>query len=84
MKRKKGNRNIKTHYPKCPITKKSMFVTEAEADRVKMRVWSHDPQANIRDLHSYLCPDCNHYHVGHKSYYQMAQNKIANSQSVNI
>lgn len=55
---------------KCPVTHKTMFKQESQADKAKMRIWSHDPHANIMDLHSYLCPDCGHYHVGHVSYYE--------------
>lgn len=35
-----------------------------------MRIWSHDTSANIYDLHTYVCPDCKSWHVGHKSYYE--------------
>ena len=47
-----------------------MFQTDAQADRAKMRIWSHDPSADILDLHSYLCEFCGSWHVGHKSYYE--------------
>lgn len=55
---------------KCPVTHKTMFKGEAQANKAKFRIWSHDPQANIMDLHSYLCPDCGTWHIGHVSYYQ--------------
>ena len=55
---------------KCPVTRKTMFKKEEWANRAKMRIWSHDPSANIMDLHTYLCPDCGQYHIGHKSYYE--------------
>jgi hypothetical protein len=58
---------------KCPKTGKTMFATEDMASRSMMRMWSHDPQANIHDLHTYVCPDCLAYHVGHISYFQQAQ-----------
>lgn len=55
---------------KCSVTKKTMFTTEDKANRAKMRIWSHDPSADIMDLHSYLCEHCGKWHVGHISYYE--------------
>jgi len=55
---------------KCPVTGKTQFATEKLANRAKMRIWSHDPNADINDLHSYVCPDCKSWHVGHISYYE--------------
>lgn len=82
MKRKT---NVKTKFRKCPTSKKSMFRTEKEAGRVMMRIWSHDSSADIHDLHTYICPDCGSWHVGHRSYYEMAQKSVAtNSQSVSV
>ena len=74
MKRK--NSNVRTNLPKCPTTKKSMFSSEKEAGRAMMRVWSHDPSADIKDLHTYLCSDCKSYHFGHISYFQMSLAKV--------
>lgn len=56
---------------KCPKTGKAKFITEKEAGKVMMRIWSHDTKADIYDLHTYQCEHCNCWHVGHKSYYQM-------------
>ena len=55
---------------KCPQTGKTKFKTQKLADRTKMRIWSRDPSADITDLHSYVCPHCNEWHVGHISYYE--------------
>lgn len=55
---------------KCRMTHKTILSNEKEASRVLMRIWGHDPKADINDLHTYLCPDCGGWHVGHKSYYQ--------------
>jgi hypothetical protein len=55
---------------KCPTQHKTMFPTEQDAGRAMMRIWSHDPSANIYDLHTYKCPDCGTYHIGHISYYK--------------
>lgn len=66
MRRKFRLPNIK----KCPKTGKSMYKDEGYANRIKFRIWTRDPHADMKDLHTYLCPDCKHYHVGHKSYYQ--------------
>lgn len=58
---------------KCQKTNKTKFNNEKKAGRAMMRIWSHDPSANIYDLHTYICPDCGHYHVGHKSYFQQSK-----------
>lgn len=60
---------------KCHKTGKTKLNTKNKADRVKMYIWSHDPQASIFDLHTYLCPYCKMWHVGHKSYYEMSLKK---------
>ena len=54
----------------CSSTGKSMFTTEKDAGRAMMRIWSHDTKADIKDLHTYICPDCKAWHVGHASYFQ--------------
>lgn len=55
---------------KCPATGKSKYKSQERADRAKMYIWSHDPSADIGDLHSYICEHCGCWHVGHKSYYE--------------
>ena len=60
---------------KCARTNKTKFSTEKVAGKVMMRIWSHDPSADILDLHTYLCEYCGRWHVGHKSYYEK---KLAN------
>lgn len=61
--------------PKCKTTKKTMFPTEKEAERARFRIWSHDPKADIFDLHVYSCDSCGKYHVGHRSYYEKSMEK---------
>lgn len=63
----------KFHLPKpkkCLETGKTKFKTQQLAGRAMMRIWSHDPSADIHDLHTYLCPSCGGWHVGHKSYFE--------------
>lgn len=48
-----------------------MFHQEQSAARAMFRIWSHDTKADIYDLHTYVCEHCGHWHIGHKSYYQM-------------
>lgn len=55
---------------KCPVTRKTMFKKEEWANKAKMYIWSHDPQAKLEDLHVYPCDHCHTFHVGHISYYQ--------------
>lgn len=55
---------------KCKTTGKTQYATEKAANSGMMRMWSHDPKLDIKDVHVYQCPDCNGYHIGHKSYYQ--------------
>lgn len=71
----KNRKSIKTHYQKCRSTGKSILPTEKDASRVMMRIWSHDTKADIRDLHTYKCDHCGGWHVGHRSYYEMALKK---------
>lgn len=63
---------------KCSRTGKSKFKSKKRADNAKMYIWSHDPQADLLDLHSYLCEYCGNWHVGHKSYYENLENKNEN------
>lgn len=60
---------------KCHKTHKTKFRTEKDASRAIMRIWSHDPSADIFDLHFYKCDACGFLHVGHKSYYEKARAK---------
>jgi len=70
----------KRKHPKiCPVTKKTMFKTEEMANRIKMRIWSHDPSADITDLHVYTCKYCEKFHIGHLSYYKMALEQAESS-----
>lgn len=58
---------------KCKKTRKTSFPNEKKASRAMMRIWSHDPSANIYDLHTYRCDHCSGFHVGHKSYYEKSR-----------
>lgn len=55
---------------KCRATGKRKYHTERQAGKDMMRIWSHDPSANIYDLHTYVCPACKFWHVGHRSKYE--------------
>lgn len=69
---------------KCKATGKTSFDTEKMASQSMMRMWSHDPKADIFDLHVYICPDCNKFHIGHKSYYEQAKANGTQRVSSNI
>lgn len=62
----------KFHLPKvrkCRKTGKTMFSQQRQAQIAMGRVISHTT-TNMFDLHTYLCPDCQKWHFGHKSYYE--------------
>lgn len=53
--------------------RKKAFFSRRKAGKTMMRIWSHDPGANIYDLHVYECPDTRigrHWHIGHRSYFE--------------
>lgn len=56
---------------------KTSFRNENDARFAMVRIWSHDPRADINDLHVYPCTygGIVHFHVGHKSYYEKAKQK---------
>ena len=60
---------------KCPKTFKTMYNTERQAGTAMMHVISHDPHANMFDLHVYLCPDCGKWHFGHQKWFVASQQK---------
>lgn len=66
--------------PRCKKTGKAKFQNEGQAGKAMMRTWSHVPSADIYDLHTYVCPDCGHWHFGHKSYYakELEKRKLPN------
>lgn len=66
---------------KCPKTGKSMFHQEQSAARAMFRIWSHDSKSDIYDLHTYVCEFCDHWHVGHKSYYAKELAKVQGTQA---
>lgn len=81
MNRKLRNKVRKLkHLPRCRKTGKAMYSTEGGALAGMRYIWSHDPKTSLDDLHVYVCPDCKHYHVGHRSYYAQA---IKNQQAKN-
>jgi hypothetical protein len=60
---------------KCKKTGKTQFNDEKKASFAMMRMWSHDPSVNIYDMHTYVCPDCLKWHIGHISYYEKSKAK---------
>ena len=71
---------------KCKKTRKTQYANEKLAGQALMRIWSHDPKADINDLHVYKCPDCAGWHIGHKRYYQekIKRTEIEITDSVSI
>jgi len=67
-------RTIQIKSKKCKTTRKTIFPNEDLANRAMFRAWGHDPNIDIKDMHTYLCPDSDvnspHWHFGHISYYQ--------------
>lgn len=41
-----------------------------QAEKACFAVWAKDPSVDIDDLRPYQCPQCNRYHLGHKSKYE--------------
>lgn len=58
---------------KCKTTRKTMFNKQSQAQRAMMRVISHDPSAEMFNLHTYICPDCGHWHFGNRKWFEMQQ-----------
>lgn len=56
---------------KCKVTHKTMYKKQSQASRAMMRVISHDPHADMLDLHTYSCEHCGHFHFGHKKWFEM-------------
>lgn len=48
---------------------KKKYNTENEAYRALMNLWGADPTVDLSDMHVYVCPMCNKFHVGHISKY---------------
>jgi len=73
-------KRIQRKSKKCRFERKTEYYSEASANKGKTYVWSHDPQADMFDLHVYLCPnspvDKPHWHIGHQSYYQKTHERI--------
>jgi hypothetical protein len=71
MKRKPVIRKKK--YPKCArpgaCWGKTIYPSENDARRGITMIWSKDPNADLNDLHSYYCVECEGWHNGHRSYY---------------
>ena len=63
---------------KCRVTHKTMFNKQSQAQKAMMRVISHDPGADMFNLHTYLCPDCKKWHFGNRKWFeQQAQQSPA-------
>ena len=58
---------------KCKSTGKTRYKKRKYASIAMMRVISHDPNADMFDLHTYICPDCKGWHFGHQKWYKMQQ-----------
>lgn len=65
----KSGYKVKMSVGKCPVSGKSQFANQADADRALAWIASHDPHATVKRMHSYLCPNCSKWHVGHKPHY---------------
>lgn len=66
-----GRMRKKFHLPKvqkCHKTGKTIYKTQEQARTGMMRVISHDPHADMFDLHTYPCDD--HFHFGHQKFYR--------------
>lgn len=63
------NPRIKSH-GKCKETGKTMYPSMDDAKMGLSHIWSHDPSAKMDDLHTYQCPFCHEYHIGHISAYK--------------
>lgn len=59
---------------KCKIMGKTQYAIEKDANAGMMRMWSHDPAADLRDLHTYKCEHCGGWHIGHISKYMNRRN----------
>ena len=62
--------------PKCKATGKSKIKTEKQAERIMFRIWSHDPNSDIYDMHPYVCEHCGFWHIGHLSKYLKKVKKL--------
>lgn len=63
------------HLPKvrkCPHCHKTRFDTREQARYAMMRTISHDPHADMFDLHTYPCEHSGGWHFGHKKYFNNA------------
>ena len=66
---------------KCLVTGKTQYTTEEGANKARIWIWSHDPHADLQDLHIYKCDNCEFLHIGHKSYFEgkQLQEKLQNA-----
>lgn len=56
---------------KCQQCGKTIYNTREQARTGMMRVISHDPHADMFNLHTYECPhNKNKYHFGHEKYFR--------------
>lgn len=77
----KQHRLYRRNRPKCRVQKKTMYDTEREASFAMFRAWSHDPNMDIHDMHTYTCDRCGKWHFGHISYYKKYLENTSVSQS---
>lgn len=51
----------------CEHRNKAQYLTEDDALKAMVFIWSRDPSIGMYDLHVYNdCPCCKYWHVGHK------------------
>lgn len=46
---------------------KTKYRTRQDAERAIAFIWGNDPNVNLGDLHTYLCPKCHTIHIGHRA-----------------
>lgn len=59
-------RKGKSSKGKCPVSGKGQYKNARDADNARTWISKLDPTAKIETLHSYLCPYCRYWHVGHR------------------
>ena len=69
---------------KCPQTRKTMFNQQSQAQFAMMRTISHDPHADMFDLHTYKCEHCGKWHFGHRKWYKPTEISITDSVSIGV
>lgn len=49
---------------------KRKYETQKDAERVLTLTWAKDPLVKLGDLHTYQCPKCKQWHIGHRRTYE--------------